>query len=162
MNESTVPDYAKHNDKEIKGFFGEYRWLSNFWPAPVMYAGNLYKSVEHAFVAAKNVEGLIIPEEIEKINNMSAGEVKRYGKTIVLRQDWGTVRYQIMAALVFDKFFRNDGFEGMKNLKQKLLETGDKYLEETNNWGDMYWGVAGGVGQNNLGKILMKVREFWK
>jgi hypothetical protein len=24
--------YLIHDDKQIKGFFKDYRWLSNFWP----------------------------------------------------------------------------------------------------------------------------------
>ena len=35
------------------------------------------------------------------------------------------------------------------------------HLEEGNWWGDIFWGVdkKTGAGENNLGKILMKVRE---
>ena len=40
-----------------------------------------------------------------------------------------------------------------------LLETGDAYLEEGNTWHDQFWGTVNGVGQNNLGKTLMTVRE---
>ena len=45
------------------------------------------------------------------------------------------------------------------DLLQKLLDTGDAHLEETNTWKDTFWGVCKGEGQNNLGKILMSVRE---
>jgi hypothetical protein len=44
---------------------------------------------------------------------------------------------------------------------RKLLEsTGDMPLVEGNMWGDKYWGVClkKGVGQNNLGIILMNER----
>ena len=40
-----------------------------------------------------------------------------------------------------------------------LLDTGDKFIEETNWWKDQFWGVYNGVGENNLGKILMRIRE---
>jgi predicted NAD-dependent protein-ADP-ribosyltransferase YbiA (DUF1768 family) len=42
--------------------------------------------------------------------------------------------------------------------KAALLATGDAYLEETNHWGDVYWGVCNGVGQNRLGHALMEIR----
>ena len=45
------------------------------------------------------------------------------------------------------------------DLKKKLLETEDSLLIETNNWNDTYWGVCRNKGQNNLGKILMKIRD---
>jgi len=32
-------------------------------------------------------------------------------------------------------------------------------LIEGNTWGDTYWGVCRGRGSNNLGKLLMKIRE---
>jgi hypothetical protein len=33
-------------------------------------------------------------------------------------------------------------------------------LIEGNTWGDTFWGVCNGVGENNLGKTLMNVREI--
>ena len=50
-------------------------------------------------------------------------------------------------------------------LKEKLLATGDEYLEEGNYWHDNYWGnchcekCADITGQNKLGILLMKIRE---
>jgi predicted NAD-dependent protein-ADP-ribosyltransferase YbiA (DUF1768 family) len=40
-----------------------------------------------------------------------------------------------------------------------LLATGDTYLEETNTWGDIWFGVCNGIGKNYLGKMLMEIRE---
>jgi hypothetical protein len=39
-----------------------------------------------------------------------------------------------------------------------LLATGDMELIEDNDWDDTYWGVCNGAGENNLGKLLMKIR----
>ena len=58
-----------------------------------------------------------------------------------------------MAYLVREKFTTN------QKLQKQLLATGDQHLEETNKWGDTFWGVCNGVGSNHLGKILMKVRD---
>jgi len=43
-------------------------------------------------------------------------------------------------------------------LRKLLLETGEHELIEGNNWGDRFWGVVDGVGDNHLGKLLMKIR----
>ena len=43
-------------------------------------------------------------------------------------------------------------------LAKLLAETGEQELVEYNPWHDTYWGVCDGVGQNKLGKLLMKVR----
>ena len=32
-------------------------------------------------------------------------------------------------------------------------------LVEGNTWGDKVWGVCDGVGENNLGKTLMRIRD---
>lgn len=56
----------------------------------------------------------------------------------------------------------------MKNAKKnselgnKLEATGDSLLVEGNWWHDTFWGVCNGFGENNLGKLLMKIREELK
>lgn len=50
-------------------------------------------------------------------------------------------------------------FTQNEDLKEKLLATGNNILEEGNTWGDRVWGTVNGVGENRLGKILMRVRE---
>lgn len=43
-----------HDEHTIKGFFGDYRWLSNFGQAQVQLDGVTYPSVEVAYQAAKH------------------------------------------------------------------------------------------------------------
>ena len=145
-------DYIIHDDKVVKGFFGDYRFLSNFHVADVWYEGILYPSTEHAYQAAKTLD----IEVRKQFLDISCGKAKNFGQTIGLRENWDTIKYDVMYAVVFDKFFRHS------DLKQMLLMTGDKYLEETNHWKDTYYGVCDGVGKNVLGKILMSVRDVIK
>ena len=70
-----------------------------------------------------------------------------------MRTDWEQIKVGVMKDLVLQKFTKH------KELKEKLLATGDAYLEETNTWNDIFWGVCKGKGQNHLGKILMEVRK---
>ena len=58
-----------------------------------------------------------------------------------------------MYEIVLAKFTQNP------DLKEELLATGDEHLEEGNTWGDAIWGTVDGVGENRLGKILMRVRD---
>jgi len=44
-------------------------------------------------------------------------------------------------------------------LAAKLIATAPKHLEEQNDWNDRFWGTVGGFGKNNLGKLLMGVRD---
>ena len=55
--------------------------------------------------------------------------------------------------IVEEKFRQNP------KLAEMLLATEDAILIEGNTWGDKFWGVCNGVGENNLGKVLMYVRD---
>ena len=70
-----------------------------------------------------------------------------------MRSDWEEVKNKVMYEIVLAKFTQNS------DLKEKLLATGDEHLEEGNTWGDTIWGTVDGVGENRLGKILMRVRD---
>ena len=134
----------------VTEFQGEYRFLSNFWPARVEFEGMTYPTAEHAYQAAKSLD----PSERRRIAALpSPADAKREGRKLALRSDWDTAKFVVMEQIVRDKFTRN------ADLRAKLLETGDAQLEEGNNWGDTTWGVVNGVGENRLGKILMKVRK---
>lgn len=85
---------------------------------------------------------------------MSASESKNASKLLTVPKNWHDVKFNIMAQLVFQKFLIHP------DLGQLLLDTGDKYLEETNHWSDFYWGVCNGVGENKLGIILMATRTY--
>lgn len=145
-------DYVIHDDNYIKGFFGEYRWLSNFEPCKVFYEGLEYSSSENAYQAAKSLD-LEVKLEISKL---SPSDSKKISKKIEIRPDWEEIKYEVMFSVVFDKFTRN------KELKKKLLSTGNKYLEETNHWNDKFYGVCNGDGLNVLGNIIMEVRRILK
>ena len=135
----------------INQFIGDYRFLSNFHPCTIEFQGISYPSVEHFYVAMKTVD-VDIRRHIS--NMVNAGEVKRFGRTIKVRADWDQVK------LITMKFGVKKKFED-HNLKKLLLSTGDAELIEGNNWGDTFWGVdlRTGVGENNLGKILMEIRS---
>lgn len=136
----------------ITKFKGENRFLSNFEPVWVEFEGKEYPSTEHAYQAAKT----LVEEEREKIRlKDTAAKAKRAGKTVTMRPDWDKVKLQVMEELIRQKFQRDD-------LAEKLLATGDQELVEGNTWGDTFWGVCKGKGENNLGQILMKVRNDLK
>lgn len=132
----------------INSFSGEYRFLSNFWPHPIIYEGTTYPSVEHAYQAAKSTDQTYRNKVAATI---SPGQAKKLGKTVTLRENWEAFRLMEMEFLVRQKFFAPE-------LAEKLLATGEESLVENNWWGDTYWGVCKGVGENHLGKILMKIR----
>lgn len=136
----------------IDDFRGEYRFLSNFQASTIEYEGLLYPSVETAYQAAKTED--MVKREL--FTHMSPTEAKRAGRCVTMRADWDDIKYGIMYFLVRQKFTIHP------TLAKKLLATGNKLLVERNWWGDTYWGVCKGKGKNELGKILMLVRESLK
>lgn len=144
--------------KTIKGFFEKYRFLSNFWPAKVSFEGMEFESIEHAYQAAKTLD-LEIRTQFQGIKANEAKNLAKKFKTSwkdKMREDWDDVKLQIMEDLVRQKFTTH------LDLKQQLIDTGGCYLEESNTWHDVWWGVCKGKGENHLGKILMKIREELK
>jgi ribA/ribD-fused uncharacterized protein len=134
----------------------EYAFLSNFHPSPVVIRVAeetpeqiACATVEHGFQACKALD----PAERRRIAAAATpGEAKRRGRRTTLRPDWEHVRDEIMRALLAQKFRLGEV------LGLRLLATGDAELIEGNSWGDRYWGVVDGVGQNRLGQLLMHRR----
>jgi ribA/ribD-fused uncharacterized protein len=137
------------HDGVIDSFFSKYRFLSNFEPCTVVYDGMTYSCSEAAYQAAKTTD---VSLRIA-FTTMNGSKAKYAGQKLTLRPDWNDIKVDVMYQIVKDKFFRNP------ELRVKLLNTGDLQLIEGNYWGDTFWGVCNGVGENHLGKILMRVRK---
>ena len=133
----------------INEFRGPYYFLSNFYEAPVTWNSITYRNNEAAFQSAKT-NNLAVRETFATMDPSTA---KREGRRVTLRPDWEEVKYQIMYEICLAKFTQN------KELRDRLLATGDEYLEEGNTWGDRIWGTVNGQGNNWLGKILMQLRD---
>lgn len=132
---------------KISKFDGDYRFLSNFYEAPVVYQGYQFTNSEAAFQAAK------CPERMAEFCGLNPGAAKRLGRRVPLRPGWDSIRDDVMYTVCKAKFLQNP------ELLQKLCETGDAELVEGNTWGDKIWGVCQGEGENRLGKILMRIRK---
>lgn len=131
----------------ITEFRGDNFFLSNFYAAPVVYQGIRFENNEAAFQSAK------CPRRMQEFCRLNPSEAKKLGRRVSLRIDWEEVKLGVMYQVCKAKFTQN------QDLAQKLIATGDAELVEGNTWGDRIWGVCDGIGENNLGKILMSIRE---
>ena len=132
-----------------------YGDLSNFSNHPIIVNNKEWPTVEHFFQSQKFVN---TPYE-EQIRHLETPmEARNYGRdrSKPIRNDWESVKDQIMFIAVHQKFFQ------YPELTKLLISTGDAYLvEHTKN--DNYWGDGGhGRGRNMLGQILMQVRDQLK
>lgn len=139
----------------IDCFEGQYRFLSNFWYAEVNLRGERYATVEHAYQAAKtNDDDLRVPFQVGANLTLGPGMAKRTGQRLKLRPDWEEIKQDIMLKLLRRKF--SPVYSAA--LETLLEATHPRELIEGNGWGDTYWGVCQGKGENHLGKLLMQVR----
>ena len=131
-------------------FKDEYRWLSNFADCEVILDGVTYPSVENAYQAAKTID---LPAR-ELFLDVTAGKAKRLGKKIAIREDWESIKLEVMEGLLRQKF-------NTPKFKTLLLQTKDEQIIEGNTWGDTFWGVDihSGKGKNHLGNIIMIIRR---
>ena len=138
----------------IDCFMHEFAFLSN-------YARILPESpvtVEHLYQAAKAA----CPEDAARIMSAETpGDAKKMARKIKKVDNWNEIKLHIMFNLLLYKF-------SFAENTQKLLATGDEELCEGNIWHDNFWGnctcehCANKIGQNHLGKLLMKVRDLKK
>lgn len=101
----------------IAGFRDDFRFLSNFYNAPVTYNGVTYKNSEAAFQAAKflhltpdDIRAKVSPSIIDGYGfdltddhcvehafaAMSAADAKKLGRKLPIRPDWEDVKFDIM------------------------------------------------------------------
>lgn len=137
------------SEEPITSFRDDYYFLSNFYPSTIRWQGKLWKTVEHAYAAAKTLD----EDQRELIRKASTPAMaKKLGRAVTLRENWDEVRLTVMEELLELKF--SNPF-----LKPLLIQTGDRELIEGNNWNDKFWGVFRGEGENNLGRLLMELRQ---
>ena len=136
---------------DITTFQGPHRFLSNFFaepfsvPLPMCGEPVIVPTAEHAYQALKTHN----PEEVTRIlAARTPGAARRAGQRAEIREDWEVVKIGIMDHVLKHKFIRGSA------LAEQLTATGDARLVEGNNWGDTFWGVSRGEGENWLGKLL--------
>ena len=152
-DEITIPYYAVHADGKIFGFFGPFRFLSNFYILEngVCLDEIYYPSVEHAYQAAKWPVHLR-----EQFLGVTSGRAKKLGKEAPKfdGKKWNKKKLAVMKELCRQKFINNP------KLGTMLLMTEGCVLNEVNNWGDQFWGTnINFQGENKLGEILMDIRH---
>jgi ribA/ribD-fused uncharacterized protein len=138
---------------QITSFLGQYRFLSNFWPCYLVYHDLIYPSAEHAYQSAK-VESPEMKARIQSCETPVAAK-DFLEKNGIKPEKWNiTKKLAVMEELLKIKFGGMDPL-----LTRALLDTDNAELIEGNTWNDTFWGVCNNQGENNLGKLLMKIRQ---
>ena len=138
----------------ITSFRGPFGFLSNFYAINDWQKHGLpWPTSEHGFQSKK---ASFKKGKLYILAADTAAEAKRRAKEdVAKRKDWQDIKEQVMLDCLRIKF-------SVPYLKRLLLSTGERILVEGNHWGDTYWGVCNGVGENRLGYLLMEVRQELK
>ena len=129
----------------------EHAWLSNFALSPMVDKNNnIWPTVEHAYQGMKT-------RDLEYKRFIRGAKTpwiaKKYGSSCPLRPDWNLVKVPVMKRILREKFHQNEEFRIL------LLQTEDRKLIHEAPW-DGYWGTGpDGSGKNQLGVILMEIRD---
>lgn len=145
-------EFSIQNEHTIAGFFGEYRWLSNFEPCKLQ---DDFPTVENIYQAQK-----VKADYQYNFKKMTPLESKKRWREYPLldffAKQWDARKDEVMFWALQQKF--NPDWNPV--LVQKLKDTGSRELVELNYWRDNYWGVDLKIGgQNKLGKMLMQIRD---
>lgn len=134
-------------------FMGEFDFLSNFFPAPITLGdGKVFPTSEHLYQAIKTTN----PMEREAIRLAETpGKAKKMGQKVALTPFWESQKIIFMDSVLTLKFSQHP------ELIERLLRVEGPIVED-NAWQDTYWGVCGGEGRNELGKLLMALRERFR
>ena len=129
-------------------------WFSNMLEMePMPYQGMEFHTVENFYQAMKTTD----VNERRKIAQMNPYEAKKYARSVDLRQNWDTIKLDVMEYALRHKFAAGTAWH------QKLITFEDDIVfVERNNWHDTYWGKCvcercDNQGENHLGKILTKI-----
>lgn len=133
--------------------FGPLGYLATYSNHGFYKNGVFWKTSEHYYQAqkfeSKDIQRLIINAPTPKI----ASEIGR-NRQYKLRDNWDEIKQDVMFEAALFKFQANP------DILKKLLETGDEEIVEAT-VKENYWGCGPlKDGQNNYGKILVKVRAL--
>ena len=126
--------------------------FSNFTDHTVHIEGlGLFPNAEAAFQCHKNLDDIDYINN--QINSKNVVESKKYGNKIKVREDWDSIKIEIMEKVLRLKI------EQHEDVRSNLLNTSLRpIIEHTRD--DCFWGDNGdGTGFNIRGKLLTKIRN---
>ena len=165
--------------KEIRGFNGPYRFLSNMHIVPggiklqyqcvredyhmplvghdlasgkFCYYEATAQSSEHVYHALRFNRLRHVKPIVEASTPYLARQIAHKFIEAGVHARHGETAIPCMQNAIAAKFTQN------ADLRRELAETYDSPLFEENKHGDMFWGTVNGTGHNHLGQILMAER----
>lgn len=126
-------------------------FLGNAYPCNLTYNGFDYKNAEHAYQASKCPPG--VANDVRKAPTVVIAH--QMASRVAPVSDWDDLKVQVMRDILAVKFGIGSRLAAM------LYETYPARILNTNSWfGDLFWGLDDGMGENWLGLLLMERRNY--
>ncbi len=130
-----------------------YDVLNNFSANAVEIDGALYPTSEHAYQAAKCTDPDGKQEIIAAKSPLLAKEVSNQKYKSAKDPDWNTKKLSVMESILRLKLHQH------QEVREALVKSGDEEIAEDSPV-DAFWGRGeDGNGENQLGKLWMKIRS---
>src|SRR5271157_4592747 len=94
---------------------GNVDWMRNDYISDIKVGNITYRSVEHAYQAAKFKD---VDTKKRIADALTVRDARQIGRNGTIREDWESVKYIVMESLVRQKFTTND------ILSDRLAKTG--------------------------------------
>lgn len=141
----------------MKQFRGPLAFLSNMdvepeHPIVIDFGDGIvlaFPSMENAFQAMKCAR----PEDREPFITLTPAQARQHGQRVQMHADWDAGRKLHAMQYGLAQKFKHPA------LAQRLVDTREDLITEINDWGDTYWGICNGVGEDHLGRLLRKIRQ---
>lgn len=127
-----------------------FGFLNNFKRARMFIYNRWWNNVEAPYQSRKT---LVEAEQLEIWRAKTPREARDLGQKVTMRPDWDKMKVDVMYECCLAKFLQHH------DLRKELMKTDPETLVEDSPI-DSFWGCGlDGTGQNNLGKVLMRVRK---
>lgn len=137
---------------KIPYYESSYFVLHNFSAHQVTFEGLIYPTVEHAYHSSK-FENQGIKAEIQNAESpLKAYELGQKYKSS-RKTNWDEIKVDTLQSIILEKVKQH------AEVRDALIATGDEEIVEENP-NDDFWGTGkDGRGENQTGKILMRIRN---
>ncbi len=143
---------TENTENKVLFYEREFYIFSNFSSFTVEYEGYLWPTAEYAYQASKFIDNSIIDQIKKSKSSHDAFKIARNNQDKV-KSNWLDIRVFVMENIVRAKLSQHE------YVMKKLLETSNREIVE-NSHRDDFWGWGPNKdGQNQLGKIWMKLRD---
>ena len=137
---------------QVRFYMQPFYCLDNFSSFAVVMNNHVWATAEHAYHSLKFDDESVLAQIFEA---KSAHDAKKIAKANndKKRKDWQEVRVPMMEKVLRLKLAQH------QYVQEKLLETGEVEIIEDSPKDSFWGGGPNNDGQNNLGKLWMKLRE---